>query len=150
MRRSANRLLERAASGRSSRVRLSLVSWRRRCLSVAFSVAIRWAASGAQSCSTSRIWRFYALDVGRGFASWNSLGGYGSINGFYALDVGRGFARAFWNIVMCKLRFYALDVERGFARDAFPGACDLGVWRPLRHPPGTVARRARLLAPERD
>jgi hypothetical protein len=30
------------------------------------------------------------------------------------------------------------------------GACDLGVWRPLRHPPGTGALGASLLAPQRD
>jgi hypothetical protein len=30
------------------------------------------------------------------------------------------------------------------------GACDLGVWRPLRHPPGTGARRASFWPPERD
>ena len=56
MRRSAKRLLERAASSRSSRVLLSWVSWRTRCLSVVFSVASRCAASGDRSCSRSRIW----------------------------------------------------------------------------------------------
>src|SRR5712691_9883798 len=45
MRRSANRLLERAAWSRSSRVRLSVVSWRTRCLRVVFSVVVRAMAS---------------------------------------------------------------------------------------------------------
>jgi hypothetical protein len=41
IRRSANLLLERAACSLSSRVRLSVVSWRTRCLRVVFSVVIR-------------------------------------------------------------------------------------------------------------
>jgi hypothetical protein len=50
------RLFERTACSRSSRVRLSVLSWRTRCLSVVFSVVIRCAASRDHSCSRSRIW----------------------------------------------------------------------------------------------
>ena len=56
MRRSWKRRLERAALSRSSRVRLSVVSWRTRCLRVVFSVVIRWMASSVHSASRSRIW----------------------------------------------------------------------------------------------
>src|SRR5260221_3840412 len=54
IRRSANRLLDRAACSRSSRVRLSWVSCRTRCLSVVFSVMIRWMVPSVSSCSASR------------------------------------------------------------------------------------------------
>ena len=54
--RSANRVLERAASSRWARARLSAVSWRTRCLRVVFSVVIRWTASSVSSRSASRIW----------------------------------------------------------------------------------------------
>src|SRR6266498_2106709 len=56
MRRSWKRRLDRAALSRSSRVRLSVVSWRTRCLSVVFSVVIRWMASWVHSASRSRTW----------------------------------------------------------------------------------------------
>lgn len=51
-RRSWKRRFERAALSRSSRVRLSVVSWRTRCLRVVFSVVIRWMAPSVHSaCS---------------------------------------------------------------------------------------------------
>ena len=56
MRRSWNRRFDRAAFSRSSRVRLSAVSWRTRCLRVVFSVVMRWMASWVHSASRSRTW----------------------------------------------------------------------------------------------
>jgi len=38
--------------------------------------------------------------------------------------------------------FYALAVGRPLRRMPSQGACDLGVWCPLRHPPGSAARKA--------
>ena len=62
---------------------------------------------------------FYALDVGRGFATPDSKFGIttSSIDRFYALDVGRGFATtgAALAILVVVFGFYALDVGRGFA-----------------------------------
>src|SRR6478752_2512984 len=55
IRRSWKRRLERAALRRSSRVQLSAVSWRTRCLRVVFSVVTRWIASWVHSASRSRM-----------------------------------------------------------------------------------------------
>jgi hypothetical protein len=55
-RRSWNRMFDRAAFSRSSRVRLSAVSWRARCLRVVFSVVMRWMVSLVHSASRSRTW----------------------------------------------------------------------------------------------
>jgi hypothetical protein len=67
IRRSANRLFDRAAWSRSSRVRLSAVSWRTRCLRVVFSVVIRAMASLVHSAS--RMFR----RISRAAHAWGSV-----------------------------------------------------------------------------
>src|SRR6266566_1820829 len=75
---------------------------------------------------------FYALDVGRGFATAGSSSPITRTPrgvSFYALDVGRGFAtgRRTPSTVSSALGFYALDVGRGFATD-FPWVRCTRVW----------------------
>ena len=97
---------------------------------------------------------FYALDVGRGFATSSTAVAGREHDGFYALDVGRGFATTtsthatHWHAAflcprcragLCDCEtfrrnacthvcFYALDVGRGFAtRDVMTLTCGMAV-----------------------
>ena len=63
---------------------------------------------------------FYALGIGRGFATPQTTELRGVLNRFYALGIGRGFAtaRVFYTVVHPPTRFYALGIGRGFATGA--------------------------------
>jgi hypothetical protein len=63
---------------------------------------------------------------------------------FYALDVGRGFATLACNQRAQRRAEVSMPSMSGGALRRMPsqGTCDLGVWCPLRHPPGSVARKA--------
>jgi hypothetical protein len=97
-------------------------------------------SSSVSGVSFQRHVSFYALDVGRGFATFISgsreTRNCSSSSGFYALGVGRGFATAASTSIVSTSRTVSMPSVSGGALQQMPsgGASDLRVCSLLRQP----------------